>query len=247
MNKVKISNPLVINITNNVTIESVANILTTIGASPIMTNSIEEIGELLLIAKNVRGSLVINIGTLDSVQIELMKEACKIANELDVKIVLDPVGSGASELRTNTARSLLETYKVDVVRGNYSEILSLLDVENNTKGVDSISGNSTAIAIEFSKRYNTTVLISGKQDIIAKGEKYEIINGGSDYLPKISGTGCMLSSIVAAYLACYPSVEACKYALDHVLRASEIAEVNVSSIIEFRIEWFKQMEMMANG
>lgn len=247
MNKVKVSNPLVINITNNVTIESVANILTTIGASPIMTNSIEEIGELLLIAKNVGGSLVINIGTVDRVQIELMKEACKIANKLDVKIVLDPVGSGASTLRTKTAKMLLETYKVDVVRGNYSEILSLLDVENNTKGVDSISGNSTTTAIEFSKKYKTTVLISGKQDIIANCEKYEIINGGSGYLPKISGTGCMLSAIVAAYLTCYPSVEACSLALNHVLNASEVADQNVSSIIEFRIEWFKQMELITNG
>ncbi|MFV0288729.1 MAG: hydroxyethylthiazole kinase [Mycoplasmatales bacterium] len=247
MNKVQAKSPLVINITNKVTILDIANILTTIGASPIMTNDKREVKELLTIAKAVGGALVINIGTLDEKQIELMKEAVKVANELEVKVILDPVGAGASKLRTNTALDLLTNYKIDIIRGNFSEINSLIGNEGQTKGVDSITGTNSEIAKICANKYQVTVLISGKVDFFSNGKIVEEISGGSAYLPKISGTGCMLSSIIGAYAAVMDNDEACKQGLKHVLQASEKAQKDVSNIIDFKIAWFREMENLANG
>lgn len=245
-NIVRSNGPLVLNITNVVTINDVANILTYIGASPMMTNSKDEVIELLDIVKMCNGSLVINIGTVDSIQAELMFEAVKIANEIGVKVVLDPVGAGASLMRTNIAKELLQNYHIEVVRGNYNEISALIDIEIDSKGVDSIKGEDISVATKFANEYQTIVLISGEVDYLSDGKTTEAISGGSHYLPQISGTGCMLTSIVGAYVAASDnSLEATKAALLHVLDASEAAANNADSIIQFKHNWFKQMELVS--
>lgn len=245
-NIVRVNGPLVLNITNLVTINDIANVLTMIGASPMMSNSIEEASELLQIVKVCKGALVVNIGTINKAQAELIEEAVKIANEIGVKVVLDPVGAGASSIRTNTAKRLLSNYKIDVVRGNYNEISALIDLEIESKGVDSINGTDATVALSFAKKYNTIVLISGETDYLSDGLTVESITGGSNYLPQISGTGCMLTSIVGSYIAASDdSLAATKLALLHVLNASEKAEVDTSSIIEFKMNWFKHMELIS--
>lgn len=246
-NLVRTNGPLVLNITNLVTINDIANILTTIGASPMMSNSIDEINELMQIVKQCDGSLVVNIGTISSEQVKLIEVAVRVANEIGVKVILDPVGAGASSIRTNTAKRLLENYDIEVVRGNYNEISALIDLEIQSKGVDSINGNDETVATSFATKYDTIVLISGKTDYLSDGNTVEAISGGSSYLPQISGTGCMLTSIVGAYVAVSDdTLSATKKALLHVLEASEKAEVGVSSIIQFKINWFKYMELISN-
>lgn len=240
------NSPLVINLTNTVTINDVANILISIGSSPIMSEDIREANDLLEIAKTTNGVLVINIGTMNITQEQQMLEFVKIANEKDVKVILDPVGSGASEIRTNLSLKLLNEYKIHIVRGNFSEINSLMGSEQFTKGVDSLENNDKLLARKFSDKFKTAVLISGKDDFLATPtQDYKFINRGSSYLPKISGTGCMLSAIVAAYSTIHNCrLEAMKDALSHVFSASELAEKESNSTIEFKVNFFKYMEMI---
>lgn len=245
-NKVRSNSPLVLNITNLVTINDIANVLTMIGASPMMTGSIDEIEELMNVVKACNGALVVNIGTIDTKQIELIYAGVKTANKIGVKVVLDPVGAGASKLRTNTAKRILETCKIDVVRGNYNEISALLDIDIESCGVDSINGSDETIALQFAQRYHTVVLISGKVDYLSDGQSIKCISGGSAYLPQITGTGCMLSAICGAYIATFDdTLAATKAALLHVLKASEQAELESTSIIEFKQNWFKYMELIS--
>lgn len=240
---VREKNPLVINITNYVTINDIANILTTIGASPIMTHEIEEAEELLNICKFTGGALVVNIGTINKLQREQILKAVKIANELDIKVILDPVGAGASEYRTSICMELLTNFKIDIIRGNFSEISALYGNAEVTRGVDGRESNDEDLAYNFARKFDVVTVISGKDDYIANEDQtLKIENRGSSYLPKISGTGCMLTSIVGAYAAVYDNFEAAKLALTHMLDSSEKAEVNASSIIEFRFNLFKEME-----
>ncbi len=242
-NLVREKKPLVINITNIVTVNDIANMLVTIGASPIMTTEIDESQDLLNIAKAVGGSLVINIGTINKVQKEHIFKAVKIANELGIKVILDPVGAGASAIRTNTSLELLKNFKIDIIRGNFSEINALYGSSETTKGVDSSETSDKDLALKFAKHFDVTTVISGKDDYISNGEQLIVIeNRGSHLLPKISGTGCMLTAMTGAYAGVYENLEACEKALNHMLSASEKAEKNSNSVAEFRWNLFSEME-----
>lgn len=242
-NRVSDFNPLVVNITNYVTINDIANILTYIGASPIMTFEKEESRDLLNIVKATGGALVINIGTINQLQKEQILEAVKIANELSIKVILDPVGAGASEYRTSLCLILLNEYKIDIIRGNFSEINALYGSNEISRGVDSSETSDEFLAEKFAKEFNVTTVISGKDDYISNGEKsIKIDSRGSSYLPKISGTGCMLTSVIGAYAAIFDNFDAANYALEHFLEASEKAHVNSNSISEFKINFFSEVE-----
>ncbi len=242
-NLVREKNPLVINITNIVTVNDIANMMITIGASPIMTTEIDESQDLLNIAKAVGGALVVNIGTINKSQKEHIFHAVKIANELGIKVILDPVGAGASEIRTNTSLQLLKDFKIDIIRGNFSEINSLYGSNEMTKGVDSADISDKDLALKFAKQFNVTTVISGKDDYISDGKSLKCIeNKGSNLLPKISGTGCMLTAIIGAYAGVYNNFEACEKALNHLLTASERAEKSCNSTAEFRWNLFSEME-----
>lgn len=247
MNKLIRKNaPLVLNITNFVTVNDIANVLTMIGASPMMTNEISEIEELLMIVKKCNGALVINIGTLDQTQSQLITKAVQFANQINVPVVIDPVGAGASRFRTEFVQKLLATNKIGIVRGNYNEIAALLDQPIDAQGVDSISGDDQFIALKLAQKYNTVVLVSGVVDYLSDGQTVEKISGGSCYLPQISGTGCMLTAICGAYLAVTNNGRtAAQKALLHVLTASERAEQDSNSIIEFKQNWFKHLELIS--
>lgn len=246
MNKIKAKNPLVINLTNNVTINDIANMLSMINASPIMSSEIAEIKELLNIAQLMNGSLVINIGTVTKVQAQLMKKAATIASNFGIPIVLDPVGAGASAFRTDLCRELLSDNKITVVRGNFSEIGALIDAEVKSKGVDSVATTEPKFAQILAKKYNTTVLMSGKIDYLADATNFQIIKGGSDLLPRISGTGCMLSAMVGAFVAVYPPLVACEKALDVMLKASEIAETKAKLVPEFKFQLMNEIARRAD-
>jgi len=204
--------PLVHNITNYVTVNDCANILLSCGGSPIMADDPSEVEEIIAISN----ALVINIGTLNSNTINSMILAGKKANKLKIPVVLDPVGAGASTLRTETTFKLLKEIKFSVIRGNISEIKTVgAGNSYKTRGVDanvsdSVTDKTLNETINFAKNLSNVtgavIAITGATDIVANNENAYIINNGHQMMSKISGTGCMLSSVIGAYIGANDNV-----------------------------------------
>ncbi len=247
MNKLIEVNPLIINITNQVTINDIANVLTMINASPIMTNDIMEIEDLMKLAKLQQGVLVINIGTLSQVQAQQILNGVSWANKLNIPVVLDPVGAGASKFRTDFCLKLLKEYEITIVRGNYGEITCLNGGEIFSKGVDNNAEFSVQVAEQFANKFQTVVLASGEVDYISDGKQTKVITGGSDWLAKISGTGCMLSAIIGAYVSCYQPIIACEKGLDLILQASDKARKSSETIVDFKMNLFQEIARITNA
>lgn len=204
LGNVGVQSPLVHAITNYVTVNDCANVLLACGASPIMADDQGEVEEITAICN----ALVINIGTLNERTIEAMIKAGKKANELAHPVVLDPVGAGASTLRTNTTFRLLNEVKFSVIRGNISEIKTVAQGSGTTKGVDAdvndvITEENLDEAIAFAKslsaKTGAVIAITGAIDIVADSHKAYVIRNGHPLMSKISGTGCMLSAVIAGY------------------------------------------------
>ncbi|MBE6489587.1 MAG: hydroxyethylthiazole kinase [Methanobrevibacter sp.] len=209
LKNIKEKNPLTHCITNSVTINDCANAVLAIGGSPFMAEDAEELEEVVTIAD----VLVINIGKLSKDQVEAMKISAKTANKTNTPIVLDPVGVGVTELRNRTTLDLIENYDIAAIRGNISEIkaiaklVGVIDENNTAKGVDvniddiiteeNLSANGEIIK-ELAAKLNTTILASGPIDILSDGETTIAIDNGDDMMPLITGSGCMLSSIVGS-------------------------------------------------
>ena len=209
LNNVREKSPLVHNITNYVTVNDCANILLACGGSPIMSDDIGETEEITSIC----GGLNINIGTLNSRTIASMLAAGKKANACGHPVVLDPVGAGASRLRTETAYKLLDEVNFAAIRGNISEIKTLALGAGTTKGVDAdvadtvteeTLDNAIAFAKKFSEKTGAVIVMTGAIDIVADGQKAYVIRNGHPMMSRVSGTGCMLSAITAAYLVANP-------------------------------------------
>ncbi|MBZ0313879.1 hydroxyethylthiazole kinase [Clostridium butyricum] len=203
LNRLKNKKPLIHNITNYVTVNDCANILLAIGASPIMADDLKESADITSIAS----ALVINIGTLNERTIESMIASGRKANELNIPVVLDPVGAGASSFRNETTKRILEEIKISVLRGNMSEIKFIAGLESETKGVDasesdlkSDSDEGVRVAKSLAKRFNCTVAITGVCDIVSDGEKSVTIENGTKMLSNVTGTGCMTTALVGGYL-----------------------------------------------
>ena len=201
--------PLVHNITNYVTVNDCANVLLACGGSPIMSDDVDEVEEITSIC----GGLNINIGTLNQRTIPAMHKAGKKANALGHPVVLDPVGAGASGLRTKTAKDLIDAVKFTVIRGNISEIKALALGEGGARGVDADVADkvteenlaqAVAFAKEFAKKTEAVIAITGAIDIVADGEKAYCIYNGHPMMSSITGTGCQLSAVTAAYVTANP-------------------------------------------
>jgi hydroxyethylthiazole kinase len=234
--KIRKENPLIYNITNVVVSNDTANGLLAIGASPFMSNAPEEAGEIAGIA----GAVVINIGTINAEQTEAMIAAGKAANEAGNPVILDPVGVGATVFRKKIVNKLLEKIKISVIRGNLGEIATIAGVEWNSKGVDTGYGNDNASGIEIAKivanKYNCIVGISGATDMVTNGEKVTLIRNGTSYFTKMTGGGCLLSSICAAFAAVsindlFTSIETamCVYAICGEIVSNGMEEMLVGS------------------
>ncbi len=207
LHRVRETKPLIHNITNYVTVNDCANILLACGASPIMADDIDEVEEITALC----GGLNINIGTLNHNSVQSMLAAGKKANELGRMTVLDPVGAGASKLRTETALRLIDEIKFDVIRGNISEIKTLASGAGagHTKGVDAdISDKVTeenlkeavAFAEQFSRKTGAVIAVTGAIDIVACGTEACCIRNGHPMMSSITGTGCQLSAMTAAFI-----------------------------------------------
>lgn len=222
--------PLVHNITNYVTVNDVANAILACGGSPIMSDEPEDVEDITSIC----GGLNINIGTLHKTSIEAMFRAGRKANALGHALLLDPVGAGASALRTNTAAGLIDELQFDVIRGNVSELKALALGSKTTKGVDAdaadaVSEENLDQMVSFVKNYaretGSIIAITGAIDLVADAERCYVIRNGRPEMGRITGTGCQLSGIMTAYLIANPEnrLEAAAAAVALMGYAGEVA------------------------
>jgi hydroxyethylthiazole kinase len=199
LENVRQQNPLVHNITNVVVTNFTANGLLALGASPVMAYAKEEVADMAKIA----GALVLNIGTLTHDEIEAMLIAGKSANEHGVPVVFDPVGAGATPYRTETARRIVDEVSISIIRGNAAEVANVIGEEWAIKGVDvgEGTGNTIELAQTAAKKLNTTVIITGKDDVLTDGRTTYVVHNGHTFLTKVTGAGCLLSSVIGAFSA----------------------------------------------
>lgn len=207
---VRATTPLVHCITNYVTVNDCANALLACGGSPIMSDEPDDVEDIASIC----GGLVLNIGTLNRRTIEGMKAAGARAAALGHPIVLDPVGAGASALRTQTASALLDGLPVSIVRGNMSEMKALAGAAAATRGVDvnpddAVTDANVAASARFAcalaKRTGAVIAITGAIDVVADGDRAFAVRNGSPLMGRITGAGCMLTCIVGAYATARPA------------------------------------------
>lgn len=231
LENVRSKSPLIHNITNYVTVNDVANVLLAIGASPIMADEKLEVEEITSICTGLN----INIGTLQTRTIESMKLAGKKANQLNHPITLDPVGTGASNLRTQTSLDLIKEVNFNVIKGNISEIKTLVLGTSKTQGVDAakedlVNSNNLDDAIKLAKELSKTTkaitVITGPIDIVTDGNKTYLIKNGSPKMTSITGTGCQSSALICAFISANQDnqLEATAAAISTMGLAGQIAE-----------------------
>jgi hydroxyethylthiazole kinase len=226
---------LVHNITNFVVMNYTANALLAMGASPVMAHAINEVEEMVSHA----GALVLNIGTLTDEWVAAMIAAGRKATDKKIPIVLDPVGSGATRLRTESARKILSQTRVSVLRGNASEILSLQDENSRTKGVDAVHGVDEAARTAgiLAAELSSTLAITGPVDLITDGRRVVRVANGHPLMASVTGTGCTATAAVGAFLAVDPdSVSAAATALAFFGLAGEVAGDSATAPGSFMIK-----------
>lgn len=191
-------------ITNYVTVNDVANMVLASGGSPIMADDKSEVEEITSICT----SLVINIGTLNARTVEAMVLASKKANALGHPVILDPVGAGASGMRTETVKRLLKEIQFGVIRGNVSEIKAVFSGSGETAGVDASAADAVTednleemenMAKLLSAQTGAVIVVTGAIDLVADEHNSFIIRNGDPMMSKITGTGCMLDGVIAGF------------------------------------------------
>lgn len=199
LEKVRKQKPIVHHLTNWVTIYDCANIVKAFGASPVMAHAPEEVQDMA----NIASSLVLNIGTLTTDLIESMKLAAKSANRKGIPVILDACGVGATKFRDDKTFELLDLVRIDVIKGNASEIARVAGKKVSTKGVDSgnVNEDLAIIANDLAKERNCVVALTGKTDIVASKERICKVNNGHEMLTHVVGTGCMAASVIGTFCA----------------------------------------------
>lgn len=193
------NNPLIHNITNVVVTNFTANGLLALGASPFMADGVEEVKD----AASMAGGLLLNIGTLNEAVVEACLLAGRAANAAGVPVVFDPVGAGATPYRSKVASTLMKQVKMTALRGNIAEVAHVAGESWAIKGVDAVEGEGDAasLAKRAAIKLGCIVAITGREDAVSDGQQTAVISGGHRLLTKVTGTGCLLSSVVAAFLA----------------------------------------------
>ncbi len=199
LEKVRTEKPVIHHLTNWVTIYDCANIVKVFGASPVMAHAKEEVADMAGIAS----ALVLNIGTLTTDFVDAMKLATKSANRKGIPVVLDVCGAGATKFRDDKCFELLDQVKVDIIKGNASEIARIAGENVQTKGVDaaSVEKNLEEVASGIAKKRNSTVVITGVEDIVADGKRVMLVKNGHPMMANIVGTGCMATSVIGTFAA----------------------------------------------
>lgn len=197
--QIKQQKPLILNLSNYVTMDFVANGLLSMGASPVMTMAEAELADLVRLSNAV----VINIGTLHDEFIRISHKACALANQLQKPLILDPVGAGASSYRTHNAKELIANHQFAIIRANASEIAALAGLAAVTKGVDATIDAEAIVAVaeDYACQQDVVISISGVTDYIIADNKLALNHSGSLLMPMITGTGCLLTAVTAAFHA----------------------------------------------
>src|SRR5947209_414256 len=203
LREVRERKPLVHQITNYVVMNETANATLALGALPVMAHAREEVEDMVALA----GALVLNIGTLSPHWVEAMLLAGRAANERGIPVVLDPVGSGATRYRTETARRILDEVRVTVLRGNAGEVATLVGVAAEVRGVESIGagGDPFELAREAARRLGVVASVTGPVDHVSDGERVLSVANGHPLLAAVTGTGCMSSALTGCFLAVKPA------------------------------------------
>ncbi len=189
--------PLIHHITNYVTVNLVANVTLCTGALPVMAHAREEVEEMSSLAS----ALVLNIGTLDPRQIESMLLAGKKANERSIPLILDPVGAGATSLRTKTAERLLSELEISAVCGNAGEVATLAGLSAEVRGVESLSGDAKEAAMQAARALGVTVAATGETDYVSDRERVLVVENGHPLLGRVVGSGCASTAVVGCFAA----------------------------------------------
>jgi hydroxyethylthiazole kinase len=194
--------PLIHQITNYVVMNETANATLALGALPVMAHAREEVEEMVSVA----GALVLNIGTLSGPWIESMLLAAKAANAEGVPVVLDPVGAGATTLRTETGKRILDAAEIAVVRGNAAEVATLAGREAEIRGVESIGaeGSGAELAQAAAQALGTVAAVTGPVDYVSDGERVLAVANGHELLATVTGTGCMATAVTGCFLGVRP-------------------------------------------
>jgi hydroxyethylthiazole kinase len=240
LEEVRKSKPLIHHITNWVTIYDCANVTRTIGALPVMAHAFEEAEDMTSASQ----ALVLNIGTLTLPLVRSMIRAGKRANEMGIPVVLDAVGAGATRLRTEKAKEILEKVKVSVIKGNAGEIGTLAGVKAKVKGVESmgVEGERKEIAKSLAKKYKSTVVVTGKDDIVSDGKKTYVVSNGHAMMGSIVGTGCMAASVIGAFAAVEKNYsKAAAYALVCFGIAGELAARGAKGPGSFKERFYDEL------
>lgn len=237
---VRVNRPLIHNITNIVVANFSANGLLAIGASPIMADAIEEVGDMA----TVSDALVLNIGTLGTMTEAAMIRAGQAANQSGRPVVLDPVGVGATSFRRGVVEKILSRVRVTVIRGNAGEIATLIDADWTAKGVDAGDGthHPKLLAEQAAKQYGCVVAVTGETDFLSDGTVTLEISGGHPLMAQTTGTGCLLSSVIGAFLAIESDVMlATSSALAGYARCGELASEQATGPGDFPIHFLNAL------
>lgn len=233
--------PLIHHLTNTVTINDCANVTLAIGASPVMAEDVREVEEMVRLAQ----ALVLNIGTIDADMQVAQRLAAREAGRLNIPIVLDPVGAGATTLRTEFSKELIDL-GCTVIKGNASEIKTLLGEDGRTKGVDAagdaIMDRESIRA--FARKHQSILVVTGPDDYITDGTREMELHVGTSRLGDITGTGCMTASLIASFLgAGYSAFEAAVHGTFIMGKAGEQASM-VLGLGDFKRELFNAISLM---
>ncbi len=199
LKRVRAQKPVIHHITNWVTIYDCANVVKVFGASPVMAHAPEEVEQMAGIAS----ALVLNIGTLTTALIQAMKIAAKAANKKSIPVVLDVCGAGATALRDKSCFELLGECRIDIIKGNASEIARIAGESVTTKGVDAskVEADLGVIARTLAAARSCTVVVTGAEDIVTDARKTLHICNGHALMGHVVGTGCMAASVIGTFAA----------------------------------------------
>ncbi len=199
---VREKNPVVHHLTNWVTIYDCAQVVKSFGASPVMAHAAEEVADMTGLAS----ALVLNIGTLTTDFIESMKIAARAANTRNIPVVLDVCGAGATPFRDRKCLELLDDAHISIIKGNSSEIARIAGLDVCTRGVDAghVGSDLKGIAAELAALRQCTVVITGKEDIVADAQSAYIVRNGVDMMSHVVGTGCMAASVIGTFVGATP-------------------------------------------
>jgi hydroxyethylthiazole kinase len=199
LRRLRETKPLVHQITNYVVMNETANATLALGALPVMAHAREEVEEMAAIA----AALVLNIGTLSPHWVDAMLAAGRVANDRGIPVVLDPVGAGATRYRTDSAARILEEVRVTVLRGNAGEVATLVGVEAEVRGVESIGGGGdpAELARRAARALGLVAAVTGPVDHVSDGDRSIAVENGDAMLATITGTGCISSALTGCFLA----------------------------------------------